>query len=161
MLTSWLCMFLFLLFCHMKPQNVKGNQRALHFFTRNRSMPYRGNSYLPAVVIYSGRVRLTVFRDKNIWKKTSKITFIAWQYLEIYLKENIPMFVAVKWSKYHVTRAPCVQDDTTIYILNQSFLCTLLHQAADTDVYDFTKLVRLERLVLFIIKENEEVLSGA
>ena len=65
----------------------------------------------------------------------------------------------VKKSCYKSTL--CVQDDTTIYILNQSFLCTLLHQAADTDVYDFTKLVRLERLVLFIIKENEEVLSGA
>jgi len=47
-----------------------------------------------------------------------------------------------------------VQDDTTIYILNQCFLCTLSHQAADTDVYDFTKSVRLERIVLFQCKSK-------
>lgn len=146
MLTSWLCMFLFLLFCHMKPQNVKGNQRALHFFTRNRSMPYRGNSYLPAVVIYSGRVRLTVFRDKNIWKKTLKITFIAWQYLEIYLKENIPMFVAVKWSKNHVTRAPFVSrmiqrfislislSSVLCCIKQQTQMCMILQNWSDLNV---------------------------
>ena len=76
------------------------------------------------------------------------------------------MSVAFEWTKNHVTRDLIrsikstlgVQDDTTISILNQRFLCTLSHQAADTDVYDFTKSVRLERIVLFIVKVNGEVL---
>lgn len=107
-----------------------------------------------------------VCRDKNKWKEPLKITFIALQYLEICLKENILMSVAFEWTKNHVTRDLIrsikstlgVQDDTTISILNQCFLCTLSHQAADTDVCDFTKSVRLERIVLFIVKLNGEVL---
>ena len=111
-------------------------------------------------------VRLMVCRDKNKWKEPLKITFIALQYLEICLKENILMSVAFEWTKNNVTRDLIrsikstlgVQDDTTISILNQCFLCTLSHQAADTDVCDFTKSVRLERIVLFIVKVNGEVL---
>lgn len=61
---------------------------------------------------------------------TLKITFIALQYLEICLKDNILMSVAFEWTKNHVTRDLIrsikstlrVQDDTTIYILNQCFL---------------------------------------
>lgn len=46
-----------------------------------------------------GRVRMTVvFRNTNKWNKL--LAFIALQFLEICLKQNIPLYVVFNWPNY-------------------------------------------------------------